>query len=205
VIGVATSFATAESSLAGLIDPTAALQQILTSGQRISNVISERLHLVRRHNLSLEEAEVSELVHEAVAEVQLLADARKIALEPDCLPSPHTVVVDRALVVVALVDLIRNSLDAIGQTGSVVIRCSRSEDRSANFLVITDTGPEIPEDLLARVTEPYFGTKASGTGLGLAVVQQIAEAHGGRLSVKNNESHGAEITIELPSSPRSDN
>ena len=59
-------------------------------------------------------------------------------------------------------------------------------------------GEGIPEDLLDRIFEPYFTTRESGTGLGLAVVRQIVERHGGEIRVRNNDEGGATFTVCLP-------
>jgi two-component system sporulation sensor kinase A len=63
---------------------------------------------------------------------------------------------------------------------------------------IIDNGSGIPEDQLQRIFEPYFTTKSTGTGLGLAMVRQIVESHGGNISVKATSEKGTTIRIALP-------
>lgn len=65
-------------------------------------------------------------------------------------------------------------------------------------LVISDNGGGIPADLLPRVTQPFFTTKAEGTGLGLWISQTLVAQHGGSLDVANGETGGARVTIRLP-------
>jgi signal transduction histidine kinase len=64
---------------------------------------------------------------------------------------------------------------------------------------IADTGPGIPDDLLASIFDPFVTTKAGGTGLGLAICRSIADAHHATLTVRNNtERAGATFTLEFP-------
>jgi nitrogen fixation/metabolism regulation signal transduction histidine kinase len=68
-------------------------------------------------------------------------------------------------------------------------------------LTMRDNGPGFPEALMGRVFEPYVTTKSRGTGLGLAIVKKIVEEHNGRITVANNPSGGASVTIILPATP----
>jgi two-component system sporulation sensor kinase A len=95
-----------------------------------------------------------------------------------------------------LVNLILNSLQALKGEGTIIL---------ASHLVpgwvqleIRDDGPGIPEGNLSRLFEPFFTTKKQGTGLGLPISQKIAEAHGGRIEVRNLQPHGTSCTLYLP-------
>ena len=61
-----------------------------------------------------------------------------------------------------------------------------------------DSGAGIPSDIIAQIFNPFFTTKAKGTGLGLAKVQAVATAHGGSVECVSVEGHGASFTITLP-------
>jgi signal transduction histidine kinase len=65
-------------------------------------------------------------------------------------------------------------------------------------LIVQDTGLGMAEDVRARIFEPFFSTKERGTGLGLAVVQQIVEGHGGKIDVKSRPQQGTRFEIWLP-------
>ena len=65
-------------------------------------------------------------------------------------------------------------------------------------LVVTDSGPGFPAEIMARVFEPYVTTKVRGTGLGLAIVKKIVDEHRGSIQISNRQPVGAEVSIRLP-------
>jgi nitrogen fixation/metabolism regulation signal transduction histidine kinase len=68
---------------------------------------------------------------------------------------------------------------------------------------VTDNGGGFPEEMMARVFEPYVTTKPRGTGLGLAIVKKIIDEHRGELTIENRAARGASVTILLPASESS--
>jgi two-component system NtrC family sensor kinase len=101
----------------------------------------------------------------------------------------------------ALMNLIANSLDAIGSEGTITIR---SETVAGDCVIsVTDTGPGIPPAVRSRIFEPFFTTKpvGSGTGLGLSITHSIVEKHGGKLSVECPPGGGTRMTMRLPLEP----
>jgi signal transduction histidine kinase len=95
-------------------------------------------------------------------------------------------------------NLLRNAAEAAGQGGRVQLTLSRQSEHVR--LEVTDSGPGIPSSARARLFEPFFTTKPTGIGLGLAVSQAIAHAHGGRIEAANAPSGGALFTLSLPGS-----
>ncbi len=73
-----------------------------------------------------------------------------------------------------------------------------SGGRETVLIEVSDRGEGIPEELIERVFEPFFTTKPKGTGLGLATVHRVVEAHGGQLSVRSERGEGTYVTVVLP-------
>ena len=65
-------------------------------------------------------------------------------------------------------------------------------------LAVSDNGAGFPEELMARIFEPYVTTKPRGTGLGLAIVKKIIDEHHGSVAIENQPAHGASVTVLLP-------
>ncbi len=95
-------------------------------------------------------------------------------------------------------NLLTNAADAIEETGDIVIQTKAVDDGIR--ISFADTGAGIPEDLLAKIRDPFFTTKdvGKGTGLGLSIVDQIVTAHGGELIIESESGKGTTVTICLP-------
>jgi len=112
----------------------------------------------------------------------------KIAAEP------LTIEADEQLLRQALFNLVLNAAQAVEPNGAIEIRASKRNSADA-VLEVCDNGPGVPTDNRARIFKPYFTTSETGTGLGLAVVQQIVLAHGWEIECLANEPRGALFRI----------
>jgi two-component system sensor histidine kinase FlrB len=116
------------------------------------------------------------------------------------LPEPDIVIHgNKSALASAIQNLIHNSLEVMPAGAEIMISATR-DSHDANLVVISveDNGPGVDKLLAEQVFEPFFTTKQSGTGLGLAVVQAIATAHHGNLSLDGSRRSGAKFNIHLP-------
>lgn len=105
---------------------------------------------------------------------------------------------DRVQIEQVVINLLRNSLDAVrGQMKPRVEMSLGRHDNSAT-IVVSDNGPELDQETLERLFEPYFSTKEDGLGMGLSVSRSIIEDHGGVLSAKALVDGGIAMKVELP-------
>jgi signal transduction histidine kinase len=100
-----------------------------------------------------------------------------------------------------LTDLVENACQALGELPSyyerrVVVRTGIAPGMVV--LTVADTGPGIPPENLERIFDPLFSTKSFGTGLGLPIVKQIVEQHGGTIRIDSEVAHGTRVRISLP-------
>ncbi len=103
---------------------------------------------------------------------------------------------NRDALVGAVANLVVNGLEAGGACAEVVVEASQSPDGLAR-LTVSDNGPGVPADVVARIFEPFFTTRPTGTGLGLAVVRSVIAAHGGNVRLADGDA-GATFVVELP-------
>jgi signal transduction histidine kinase len=106
---------------------------------------------------------------------------------------------DEAQLRQALLNLLRNAREAMPGGGPIAVRVA-AEGMSV-VIDVEDRGGGIPEEIRARVFDPFFSTKGEGTGLGLAITRHIVEAHGGAVTCERREGGGTRFRIALPIAP----
>jgi signal transduction histidine kinase len=164
--------------------------------QRLSDIVSSHLDLVRPAKPERQPHDVGEIVGSVVELMrkQAVQQGVELALEvEDGLPA---VAVDGQQVRQAVLNLMINAVQALPDGGRVDLRVTRHDDGVR--VTIEDDGAGLDPQALRRVFEPFFTTKDGGTGLGLSIAFQIADQHGGDLRAQNRDGGGARFDLDLP-------
>ena len=139
--------------------------------------------------------EVPALVAEVVDPYRTGLSGRVEIVNRVAAPLP-AVYVDRTLIARALSNIVENALHAMPGPGTLTID---AEVSGAEVIVrVADTGVGMDDEALARVFEPYFSTKTSGTGLGLPIARRNVEVSGGTIEVASTKGVGTTVTLKLP-------
>ena len=138
---------------------------------------------------------LSELVP-SVFDPYITGLAGRIAVNIDVPAALPPVVVDRTLLSRALTNIIENALHAMPGNGSLTVKAAAGP--TTIRLSVSDTGTGMDQEALRRIFEPYFSTKATGTGLGLTIAKRNVELNGGTILVQSAPGVGTTVTIELP-------
>lgn len=164
---------------------------------RLNRVIGQLLEFARPMAVDKRPVRSDVVARRAVKLIEAQAGERGIRLESR-LPDAGTVPMDADRMGQVLLNLLLNGVEAMPRGGTLTVTAEIDEkNRTARFTV-SDTGDGIAPGDLAQVFDPYFTTKPSGTGLGLAVVHKIVESHGGEVRVESEEGKGTAVTVELP-------
>jgi nitrogen fixation/metabolism regulation signal transduction histidine kinase len=139
--------------------------------------------------------QLDELV-KSVFEPYITALSDRVTITIDVPPAMPPVVVDRTLFARALTNIIENALHAMPGGGSLTVKAAAGP-RTIR-LAVADTGTGMDQDALKRIFEPYFSTKATGTGLGLTIAKRNIELNGGTIFVHSTPGVGTTVTIEVP-------
>jgi signal transduction histidine kinase len=172
------------------------LLSVMTSEtQRIDRIVQQFLEYARPPRLAPERVDLGALVRDVGERARSLAGARGIAVEVEATEA-GTALVDPAQLRQALDNLVRNAVEGTPEGGRVSLAARR--ESGGHAIEVRDTGRGIEPDHVPRIFDLYFTTKAEGTGVGLAVTQQIVAAHGGTIEVDSRPGAGTTMTVRVP-------
>jgi|GEM_PF-156779 len=179
-------------------------QIILKEVQRLERIINESLYFSRERtpafrtvNLNAEIRDVLSMFREELEEARISA---VVDLSPD-LPS---ISADPDQIRQVVWNLVSNAIQAVGGSGILTAATHLADPAEGIGVVleVSDTGGGIPHDVVHNIFNPFFTTKAKGTGLGLPIVHAIVEKHGGTIHLDNREGAGVAFSIFLPLFPK---
>jgi signal transduction histidine kinase len=156
----------------------------------------EYLAFARFPRPQYEEDSINEMVTALVEFVRPLATRQGVAVETTTDQALPPMAIDRTLLRQAILNLVKNGLEALGGKGQLTVSTRRVDDRAE--IAIIDTGPGIEPEVAKRLFEQFFTTKPQGTGLGLYISRQIIEEHGGTLRWESAPGQGTAFTASLP-------
>jgi signal transduction histidine kinase len=163
---------------------------------RLTEITETYLRFARLPQPRLEREDLGALVASVAEFARAELAQAKIELQLEFPTVPLEVAADENQLRQALLNLIRNAREAMTAGGHLRISVKREADDMAS-ISMTDSGAGISAENLPKIFDPFFSTKAKGTGLGLALVQQIAVEHGGRAEVTSDGVAGAGTTFRL--------
>jgi signal transduction histidine kinase len=166
--------------------------------ERLRHLVADLLEFTRPYQPCMALADLSPIIDESVAAVHRdpsLPQTRSAALEVNVSPHAPPVEVDPTLLHRALVNLLTNAFQHVSPGGRVRLIAGTDEEGWVRISFYND-GTPIPRDIAPRVFDPFFTTRAAGTGLGLAVVRRIVEDLGGRITLDETET-GVSFSVWL--------
>jgi signal transduction histidine kinase len=167
--------------------------------KRLDGIVGQFLSLARPAELRLAEEDLNRLVEETVTLVREEADTVSVGVEASLGDIPD-VLLDRDEMKKAVINILRNGIEAAGPGGTLTVTTEVHDGMIA--LVIKDSGRGMNEEEISRAFQPYFTTKKGGTGLGLSIAQRVVADHGGRIDADSRPGKGTVFTIYLRPAPR---
>ena len=173
------------------------IDRIESELERINRIVKGLVELGRPPRVELQPVVVSELVRNCVQILSAGPDLSRARIELD-LPENVMVRADPGPFSQIVINLLINAGQAMGGAGVILVRASSSQARVQ--VVVEDSGPGLPLQVLERIFEPFFTTKnaGQGSGLGLAVSLSLARSMEGNLWAENCSEGGARFVLELP-------
>jgi len=175
-------------------------ERISGQARRAGEVVQRLRGLVRTGTSSRSRHDLNEIIRNILLLFEF--DVKKTGIELLFFPlePPQELYVDDIQIQQILVNLIKNSLDAIDDSGQTDGRIEIRIDRQGSVIrvSVTDNGPGVPEKYRSQLFNSFFTTKPNGLGLGLAICKSIAAAHGGSLHHDKPAEGGSRFTLALP-------
>jgi signal transduction histidine kinase len=181
---------------ADMEEATGLVAAILDQVSTLDGLTEEYLAFARFPKPHFEDESINQLLEELAAFIRPVATRQGLAIHVATDPGVPTMEIDRTLLRQAILNLVKNGMEALSRGGALTIE-SRCEGDVVQ-IAVSDTGGGITSEVAERLFEPFFTTKPQGTGLGLSITRQIIEEHGGELVWQNREGAGATFTIRLP-------
>ena len=163
---------------------------------RTNALVTRFLDFARPLALRLEKTEITEVIDEAVAEVEKYTPPLDVSIYKNYSPDIAPILIDRQLIERVLYNLLLNAAQASPPQGSVTVK-TRQLDDTVEISVI-DRGTGIAPKDRESIFNPFFTTKSSGVGLGLAIVSKIVDEHGGQITVESEPGAGSVFHVLLP-------
>lgn len=163
---------------------------------RLDHIITQFLRAIRPQPLNPRPDNLNALVEESISFLRAEIEDRDILAELELDRTLPHVELDRDQIKQAFYNLIRNSIQAMKNGG--ILRVQSGADETHLWMRFSDTGGGIEPENITRIFEPYFTTKAGGSGLGLLIVRRIIRAHGGEVILESALGKGLTVTVRLP-------
>jgi signal transduction histidine kinase len=191
-------------SLRKLLRPTGDVEMLLgivgEESDRLNRIVGDLLDFARPNEPALRAESLEAILAGAMESAKSAGLPAGIVLDLETGEPLPSVLVDARLLRQAFINLVINAVQAMPKGGRVTIRAAleRTGDEARARVDVVDEGPGIPESVAEQVFQPFFTTKATGTGLGLAVVKRIVDAHRGEVRVLPSSDRGTTFRVRLP-------
>jgi signal transduction histidine kinase len=174
-------------------------QIIINEVERLEKTLNEILDFSQDTQGKFKEEDLNQIVEGALELIRRELDENRIVVQKELNPLPR-VYCDGRQIRHVFYNLFLNALQAMPQGGVLGIRTELSKGSDPGWVTaeIRDTGGGIPPELLHNIFNPFFTTKASGSGLGLSIVHKIVTRHYGNVEIDNRPGEGVSFLIKLP-------
>ncbi|MGA8753498.1 GAF domain-containing protein [Candidatus Deferrimicrobium sp.] len=179
-------------------------QIILKEVQRLERIIDETLYFSREMVPAFRNVNLNTEIHDVLSMFREELEEARITTVVDLSPDLPSISADPDQIRQVVWNLVSNAIQAVGGNG-ILTAATHIADPAEGIgvvLEVSDTGGGIPHDVVHNIFNPFFTTKAKGTGLGLPIVHAIVEKHGGTIHLDNREGTGVAFSIFLPLVPK---
>ncbi|MCK5505365.1 MAG: HAMP domain-containing histidine kinase, partial [Thermodesulfovibrionia bacterium] len=172
------------------------LNNIIEEADKLEAIVNDFQTLLKSRQSMFKLDDINKTVKSVVSIIKKEAASRAIKMTADISEEPLNINMQKHLLRIALFHIMRNSIEATPEGGSITVKTFLDGDNAA--IKVSDTGYGISREDIERIFDPFFSTKKSGFGMGLPLVKQILHEHLGELSVESKPGKGTVFDITFP-------
>lgn len=180
------------------LDPSNKIPDIIMEeSDRLNNIITDFLNYARPSPPHLAPCKIENILDKNLSYLDTHINKQNIIIKKFSSDHLPEVMADADMLYQSFLNILINAMQAMPGGGEIQIEINAADE--AIFIIFEDEGTGIPEENLEKIWNPFFTTKEMGTGLGLGIVKNIIESHGGTIDIANNHPlRGIKVTIALP-------
>jgi signal transduction histidine kinase len=174
------------------------MQIVIDETNRLSSLVKRLLIFSRPIDKKMKLTDINKLINEVISFISIERNNKDIAIQCSLDRELPLIPIDVNSIKQVMINILDNSIEAMTHAGTINIVTGRDGLKEKLMIEISDTGKGIPEEILNKIFEPFFTSKETGVGLGLAISYQIIKAHNGEIFFSNNSVEGTKCIIKLP-------
>ncbi len=164
--------------------------------ERMENLLRDFLRFARLRKIDLTPGNLNDQIDRVLRAYQAQADRQHIDIVRYLDADLPSIMLHSDTLQAALMNLVKNALEAMDSAGQLFVRTYST--RSGVALELIDTGPGMEDSTVMHMFEPFYSTKAGGSGLGLPTARKIIEGHGGAITVQSEPGRGTKFVLAFP-------
>lgn len=181
----------------GSSDPANSIPSvIIEESDRLNNIITDFLNFAKPRDPDMSTCCIEDILEKNIVFMASQIEAEGYIIEKHFGDDIPEITADSNMLYQAFLNILLNAMQSMPEGGKINVEISSNE--STVIIHFDDEGQGIPEDILDKIWDPFFTTKEKGTGLGLGIVKNIIESHGGHVDINNRAVGGARVIVEIP-------
>lgn len=169
---------------------------IIEESSRLNNIITDFLNFAKPRTPHLVPCKLEDVIQKNITFLESQIKEQGYTVEKQYDNNLPEITADSDMLYQAFLNILINAMQAMPNGGKINVKvCSNG---NAVEIFFEDQGEGIAEDILEKIWDPFFTTKSKGTGLGLGIVKNIIESHGGTVQITNRSVSGAKVTVRIP-------
>ena len=196
-LGIISSSAELLKKKMAKVDPSNSFPDIIVEeSTRLNNIITDFINFAKPRSPKFSPCRVDEVIEKNITFLSSQIEEQGYSIIKNYQSSVPKIMADANMLYQSFLNIFINAMQAMPGGGTIGVEIE--SNHKVATIHVDDMGPGIPQEAVEKIWDPFFTTKEEGTGLGLGIVKNIIESHGGSIQIVNRDVQGTRVTIELP-------